>query len=94
VLHKIPIRVSIFIELIFLEKFDKTSPFFEKKIEKIEKSVYTTKLKIFLKIWFVVQLVVLRLKGTKKSKKQQIMTIVTFKMASFGIYIYINSIIL
>jgi hypothetical protein len=35
----------------------------------------------------VVQVVVLRFKGTKKSKKQQIITIVTFKMASFGIYI-------
>jgi hypothetical protein len=44
-------RVSIFIELFFSSKNSIKNLHFSKKIEKIEKSVYTIKLKIFYRIF-------------------------------------------
>jgi hypothetical protein len=40
-------RVSIFLELYFFEKFDKNSPFFEKKLKNSIKAK-----NIFLQLWF------------------------------------------
>jgi hypothetical protein len=66
--------MSIFIELFSLEKFDKKSLFL--KINSINSiNQFFEAKKSYLR---VVQVVVLQLKGTKKSKKQQIMAILDF----------------